>query len=362
MTLDLRQLDPEYTRPDEVRAFPTRPIIGVLVWLLVFTCAIGAAVWLYVYHITYPALLEEPAPVGIATEFEITPGTSLTTIAANLKTQKLVVDDWALLEYLKRHDLDSGVQAGYFTFTGTETIPELAAKLAHGGTKQVKLTVLEGWNSDEIDNALRTLGLTHTVGAFSQLVKNGTLADMPAWAANRPTNSLEGYLFPSTYFLDPQHFSMEKLATRMLAEMEQQLTAVGYDATKSTRSLHDILTVASLIQLEEHDPVRQPLVADVIWRRLDAGWQLGVDATLFYQLGHKTNLTADDLALNSPYNTRTHRGLPPTPIASPGRAALEAAIKPQKNEFWYYLHDADGIIHFAKTLDEHNQNKAQFLH
>jgi UPF0755 protein len=218
----------------------------------------------------------------------------------------------------------------------------------------------------EIDAMLGELGMIPDFGEFQTFVREGgsTAGNEPdSFAASRPVANLEGYLFPDTYFLDSESFSVEELIRRMLAAMESNLKKAGWNSETSQRSLHEILTMASIVQLEERDPGQQKLVADLLWRRLDAGIALGADATLFYELGHKEFLTAEDLALDSPYNTRKTRGLPPTPIGAPGLSALTAVINPEPNDFWFYLHDTEtGEIYFAQTLEEHNRNKAQYIH
>lgn len=341
-------------------AFPIRRVVSTLIWLFVLISAVGLAIWFYLYQVYYSSALLVPMPKGAPTTFEINTGESVSTIAARLKKAAIVHDDWVLTQYLTRNQLDQKIEAGFFQFAGTETIPEVAEKLQHGGSEQMKLTVLEGWSSADIDAKLLKLKLIQTPGAFSSLIRSGT-AIRPAFAADRPTPSLEGYLFPATYYIDPKKFQAVELAQRMLDTMEQKLTEIGYTPASSTRSLHAILTMASIIELEERDPVKQPLVADILWRRLDNGWQLGADATIFYQIGHRDNLTIDDLNIDSPYNTRKNKGLPPTPVALPSLSAITAALHPQANQYWYYLHDTQGLIHFAIDGAEHEANKRKYL-
>ncbi len=336
-----------------------RKVISALVWLLVLLSAFYLAGRFYLYRVYLPQVWQESVPLLATVDFEIRQGESIASVAARLAAAGVIADVWTFTEYLKVNGLDTQIEAGFFTFTGSYTVPELAERLLTGGSAQVRLTVLEGWSSSEIDTALTELGLIEA-GELATFVREGG-GEQPAWA-ERPVASLEGYLFPDTYFLDQTSFSVAQLTSQMLAAMEKNLQKVGYDSITSERSLHEILTMASIIQLEERDPVQQRLVADLLWRRLDAGIALGADATLFYPLGHKATLTAADLATDSPYNTRKYRGLPPTPVASPSRSAITAALNPEPNDYWYYLHDtATGKIYFARDLEGHNQNKARYV-
>ena len=317
-----------------------------------------------VYRVYLPRQFAIPNKINKLVEFEIKSGESVKSVAKRLEQLDVVSDDWALLQYLKSEALDTKVEAGHFRFQGGETIPEVAEILLKSQAQQISLTILEGWNSFEMDAKLAELGLIEP-NDFALFVREGG-----SEAGNRPTDfsysrtvaSLEGYLFPATYFIDPPNFSVDDLVERMLTTMDQKLIEAGWEPTDSSKNLHQILTMASIIELEEKEEKNRPLVADILWRRFNSGMALGADATLFYVLGHKQNLTYDDLQTDNPYNTRKFTGLPPTPVCSPSLSAIKAALNPEPNEYWYYLHDSKtGEIHFAKTLEEHNENKRKFI-
>lgn len=335
-------------------------------WLVILIAA-GLAGWFWLNHIFLPQQLEVQNKITQTIEFEIAAGESIASIGSRLERLGVIADDWVFTTFLKKTQLDREIEAGYFQFVGGETVAAVAEILRKSSAKQIKFTVLEGWNSAEIDAALVEGGFIEP-NEFALFVREGGSAagNQPTdFVAARPVVSLEGYLFPATYFLDVSNFSIEDLVARMLTTMQRNLTTAGFDfenPDENSRSLHEILTLASIVELETRSAENRPLVADILWRRLDDGTGLYADATLFYVLGHRDNLTAADLALESPYNTRQNRGLPPTPIASPGLASLRAALHPTANNFYYYLHDAEnGAIHFAETLAGHNANKIEFL-
>lgn len=333
-------------------------------WVVVLASALGGAGYFWLNYVYLPQQIEIPNQLETAVDFEIKNGEGIVSITRNLEKLGVVNSAWVLEKYLSNNDLDSKVEAGFFRFGRGETVSEVAEKLQHGGVKQTSFTILEGWNANEIDAKLVSLGLIQP-NDFALFVREGgsTFGNRPEdFSVDRPVTNLEGYLFPATYMLDPKNFSVDGLVAQMLKAMDKNLKTAGYDSKTSKRSLHQILTMASLVELEERSEANRPLVADILWRRLDAGWQLGVDATLFYVLGHKENLTQDDLKSDNPYNTRVNRGLPPTPICAPSLSAIKAALNPKQNDYWYYLHDTKtGEVYFAKTLDEHVVNKGKYL-
>ncbi|MCF7846189.1 MAG: endolytic transglycosylase MltG [Candidatus Peribacteraceae bacterium] len=322
-----------------------------------------AAVFVYRQFVYFPAAVDSAGSNKLSVDFAVERGESVRSIAFRLEEIGIIRDDWVLINYLRQNDLDTKVEAGHFNFHGGEIVAEVAETLLAGQTKQLSFTVLEGWNSSEIDTKLAAMGLIQS-GDFSTFVREGggTAGNEPGgWATDRPVASLEGYLFPATYKIDPLNFSVDNLVARMLSAMKSNLNELGFDPANSGHDLHAILTMASIVELEENSEENRPKVADILWRRLESGLGLYADSTLFYVLGHKKNLVTADFQIDSPYNTRKYRDLPPTPICSPSRSSLNAALHPDLNEYWYYLHDAEGQIHFARTLDEHNVNKAEYL-
>ncbi|MFH0834372.1 MAG: endolytic transglycosylase MltG [Patescibacteria group bacterium] len=334
---------------------------GVIAKIVAIALIALAAIFIYRQFVYYPAALQKTGANSLKIDFVIDQGESLKSVAARLEQIGVIDAAWVLTDYLKKNNLDTKVEAGNFEFRGGETVPEVAEILLDGQVAQVSLTILEGWNSTEIDAKLVALNLIKA-GEFESFVKNPP-SDFPVpdFAKDRPVASLEGYLFPATYKIDPANFTVRDLVQKMLVAMQANLNELGYKPGNSGHSLHEILTLASVVELEENSEANRPKVADILWRRLESGMGLYADSTLFYIVGHKKNLTNDDFAIDSPYNTRKYRDLPPTPVAAPSRSALSAALHPELNEYWYYLHDADGAIHFARTLDEHNQNKAEFI-
>ncbi len=173
---------------------------------------------------------------------------------------------------------------------------------------------------------------------------------------------LEGALFPSTFQIIDED-TATSVAQRFIDEMEKQMSSIDMTTAESLNlTPYDILIVASMIEAETRVDDERPMVARVIYNRLRQGIALGIDATVIYALGeHKTELTASDLQIDSPYNTRVVAGLPPTPIGAPGFESLEAAANPADGEWLYYvLGDCEGNHKFSVSYDEFLQNKAAY--
>lgn len=171
----------------------------------------------------------------------------------------------------------------------------------------------------------------------------------------------EGYLFPDTYLVMP--FSNEdQLIERFSKNFDRRVAPLSQSFASSTHSYKDIITMASVLEEEVLTAEDRAIVADIFWRRIAMGMALQADSTLRYETGKgSADLLLTDLRKDSPYNSYTNRGLPPTPISNPGIETIKAALNPKPNTYLYFLSDKNGITHFAKTFEEHKRNKALYL-
>jgi UPF0755 protein len=173
---------------------------------------------------------------------------------------------------------------------------------------------------------------------------------------------MEGYLFPDTYHIGSRT-TEEEIIKMMLKRFNDELVKLDYveKITLPGLSLHNAVTLASLVEREAREDSERPVIAGVIMNRLNRGMKLQIDATVLYALGgHKEKVYYKDLEVDSPYNTYLYYGLPPGPIAFPGEASLKAAIEPAITDYLYYVAKPDGSHAFARTLAEHNNNKAKY--
>jgi UPF0755 protein len=223
----------------------------------------------------------------------------------------------------------------------------------------VPFTVLEGWRARDIDAALAAAGLAEA-GSYLEATES---AEGYTAAFTLPTRSLEGYLFPETYQVAPKGFTAHAFVQRQLDLFGDRFGNAAA-ASLGGRTLDEVVIVASMLEREEPALANRPLVAGVIWKRLDAKWNLGIDATSRYLLADWTDERAFLKRLfdpADPYNTRLRGGLPPGAIGNAGVGSLRSALAPESSEFWYYLHDGTGKIHPAKSQAEHEANKRKYL-
>ncbi|PIR45335.1 MAG: hypothetical protein COV09_01950 [Candidatus Vogelbacteria bacterium CG10_big_fil_rev_8_21_14_0_10_50_13] len=171
----------------------------------------------------------------------------------------------------------------------------------------------------------------------------------------------EGFLFPDTYFFLPTA-STSLFLEEMRENFDRQTASLRADILKSDKSLHEVVTMASILEKEAYDSEDRRLIAGVLWKRIEAGMRLQVDAVFPYFLGKNTfQLTKADLNYDSPYNTYRYAGLPPGPIGSPSLDTITAALKPIESPYWFYLADFDGVTHYAVNFEDHVENKRQYL-
>lgn len=225
---------------------------------------------------------------------------------------------------------------------------EIAEELTHG-IVDVWVTTLEGWRVEEV---------------AMQLSADLDIPEQEFLAVAR-----EGYMFPDTYLI-PRDATAAAVAQIFQDTFDQKITgAMRQDARATGLTLPEIVTLASIIEREGRSDLDRPVIAGILYNRMEQDWPLQVDATLQYALGYqpeekswwKETLYDVDKRVASPYNTYANGGLPPGPIANPGLASIMAAIYPERSEYMYYLHDPTGTIHYATDLAGHEQNIATYL-
>lgn len=282
---------------------------------------------------------------------EIPRGTGSGKIGELLESEGLIRHRYFWYYYLWRRGMSHKLQAGEYELSASMTIPEIAEKLL-GGTvvsHERRITIPEGFTIEEIEKRLK---------------ENGYSVDMEKEADRLGVE--EGYLFPDTYIFS-EDATGETIIKRMKENLDAKIAPLKTSISQGARTFRDIITMASLLEEEIPHPEDLPIAAGVLWKRLDAGMPLQVDATVLYTKGvrggHGTErtLTLQDLTLDSRYNTYLYKGLPPGAICNPGIGAIRAALFPIQNEYWYYLSRPDGATVFSRTIEEHNKAKADYL-
>lgn len=291
------------------------------------------------------------------TTVDIAPGLDVHGIAGQLERSDVVKSSVCLELYLRARHLTSHILAAEYDFPAHESVSEVADVLAAGGhPATVRVTIPEGFTVAQVARRLEQRGLID--GA--EFIQNAR--DTNLTIAGARTRGLEGYLFPDTYEV-PRHTTASAVASLLTKRFFAELPP-NYEMT--ARRMHyrvpQIVTVASMIEREAKIDAERPLIAGVIYNRLRLGMPLQIDATIEYALPrHKTALSFGDLALDSPYNTYRYRGLPPTPIANPGRKSLLAAFHPAKVDYLYYVYRGGGRHQFSRTLQEQQAAEHKYL-
>jgi UPF0755 protein len=264
-----------------------------------------------------------------------------------------------MLLYFKWYNKASNLQAGDFILMRGTPVLELVDELSNAHPQQIPIRVLEGVTIEDIDALLTKKGLIQ-VGEFTQCTKTCTF---PRYSFIK-NNDIEGYLFPDTYFVEVKDFDTELFISRMLKNFQTRFLSgeIQTALSEQKKTLKDVVIMASIIEKEERSLTNMPIVSGILWKRLNEGIPLGADATTRYYEKNKTgSLSSVDFSQDNPYNLRRKRGLSPTAIGNPGLNALNAALFPQSSKYYYYLHDSDGMIHYAVSNDEHNANREKYL-
>ncbi len=300
---------------------------------------------------------------AVAREFEVAPGWGAAQVAGALEDAGLVRSARVFSLYLQLRDLDRSVGEGLYTLSPSLSVPQLAERLARGGQPRVVSVVIpEGFRTTQIISRLRTeLGLD-----IAPLVRRpGSLR--PAFVP--PGVGLEGYLFPARYDF-PVATTPQEAVTLMLRRFERELTpAVRQNLQTLGLSVHEWVTLASLVQAEAGSYTEMPIIAGVFLNRLDRGMRLQSDPTVAYGLGKRLpelDAVAGDLKQDTPWNTYTRAGLPPTPIGNPGARALSVVFRAERTDtagkpYLYFLHAPGGEFRPNLTLEDHNRDVATYL-
>jgi UPF0755 protein len=317
-------------------------LLGLFLLVLL---AVGALAWLVL------------TPYGPQSEtfVNIAPGSSVVAIGRMLQTAGVVRSRYAfdMVRWLRHGKL----QAGVYLFDHPAPVTEVYARIARGDVVTISLTVPEGANVFDIAARVERAGLgTRQDFMAAASAQKGLIADLDPGA-----KSLEGYLFPDTYRFPPTVTAVQIVAA-MVKRFRLAAAQLGLKV-----SVHQVVTIASLVERETAVDAERPLVASVFVNRLAKNMPLQTDPSVIYGLElagkWRGTIYASDLTRDTPYNTYLHAGLPPGPVANPGIPSLRAALDPAKTNYLYFVAagtDAQGHALFAETLEEHNRNVAEY--
>jgi UPF0755 protein len=288
--------------------------------------------------------------------FDVRAGASLRTVARDLTAAGVVADERVLVALARWRGVDRAIKAGNYEIATGITLPQLLDRLTQGDVTQMALTVVEGSTFADLKASLAASpGIARTV---LDLPADELMARLGA-----PGSAPEGWFFPDTYFFAAGSPDIAVLA-RAHRLMRSRLDAAWAKRAPDLplRTPYEALILASIVEKETGREADRPLIASVFVNRLRRGMRLQTDPTVIYGLGpaFDGNLRKRDLEADTPFNTYTRDGLPPTPIALPSQAAIDAVVDPPRTDYLYFVARGDGTSQFSTNLADHNRAVAKF--
>ncbi len=327
-------------------------VIGLL---LAFAIITGGIYWYGVTLLSPVAVAPVPDVV-----VNIPPGASTGRVAGILLENQLIRDSRAFVLYARYTGLEKQLKAGEFALNASQGIPDIIKHLVSGQQVTYPFTIPEGLTLVQIAELLAARDLVDR-DVFLQVAAETDWNFPFLQDAPQGLNRLEGYLFPDTYRI-PRGYTEKQIIGMMLKRFEQVMASFGDRPSQLGMTIHQVVTLASIIEREAKLAKEKPIVSAVFHNRLQKKMRLESCATVQYILGEpKAVLTYKDLEIQSPYNTYRNTGLPPGPIAAPGRGSLEAALYPADVDYLFFVVKPDGSHAFSRTLAEHNKNKRLYL-
>jgi UPF0755 protein len=329
-------------------------IFAVVAVVLVLAVASGGTLLYGRTQLDAPAT-SAGAPVTIT----VTDGESVDALIADLAYHGVIRSTFWFGWYARFQGLASKLVAGQFKLDNSMSASYIIQRLEGTPTVAVHTVLLtEGLTAAQMADRVAAAMPGITAAAYLQQVKTGTFTE--PFLAGRPAGaSLEGFLFPDTYTV-PANASAHDVVELQLADFARK--AEPLFGAMTPQQLYSALTVASITEREAEFASDRPLVAAVIDNRLRIGMLLEVDSTVLYGLGLKSDvLTQAQLHQDTPFNTYVHTGLPPTPIANPGASSIRAAVTPASTNYLFFVSDGCGHNHYSVTVEQHNQQVAQYL-
>jgi UPF0755 protein len=320
-----------------------------IAWIIVIAAAaLGASYW---WASTSPLPLPK-SPYA----FTVKPGASLRAVAHELTTAGVLPADWTLVSVARLKGADRAIKAGNYEIASGTTLMGLLGKLTQGDVTQTSLTIVEGWTFRDLKTALRNnpdVAKTVVDLADAELMKK----------IGAPETNPEGLFSPDTYFFASGSTDAALLARAYRTMQERLASAWAARAPELPfSSAYQALILASIVEKETGRPADRPLVAAVFVNRLKQGMRLQTDPSVIYGLGERFdgNLTKRDLGSDNAFNTYVRNGMPPTPIALPSQASLDAVLHPPASPYLYFVARGDGSSEFSTNLADHNRAVSKY--
>jgi UPF0755 protein len=320
-------------------------IFSIIALFFAGLCAAGLLYLHFVKWTDQPAGSEKMEKI-----FTIVQGQGLRQTAASLEQEGLVSDALRFRLLARLEKKDKLIQAGEYFFSSAMTPKEILGQLVEGRVHLYRVTIPEGFTLTQIAAAVAGAGLAPEI-AFLETTRNPSIAKQLGIDAD----TLEGYLFPDTYYF-PKGLQSITIVIAMVKQFRAAFKPEWETRAKELgMSIHEVVTLASIIEKETGAPEERPLISSVFHNRLEKGMRLETDPTVIYGIpDFDGNIKRQHLKTYTPYNTYKINGLPPGPIASPGALAIEAALYPAQSDYLYFVSKKDGTHQFSATIEAHN--------
>lgn len=298
---------------------------------------------------------------GVERVFTVKKGDSTNSIANRLFEERLIKDPLVFRLTARFTGLDGSLKTGEFIISSQMSSQDILKKLTSNQVVTYKFTIPEGFNLKQITELLVSKGYVDEKEFKEQLAKGNFEYDFLEGIALGPQR-LEGYLFPDTYEITSD-MDENAIVDMMLSRFAEEIDS-GYvaKAKEAGLTLHEAITLASIVEREAVKDEERPLVARVFLNRIERGMKLESCATIQYALGeNKQRLLYSDLKIESPYNTYKYKGLPPGPIGVPGQASLQSVVNPGEGPYLFFVVSEEGKHVFSKNLADHNKAKREYV-
>ncbi len=305
-----------------------------------------AIVALAFYFLFYQFLLRAPAQFPVNSLVHIEKGLNLKEVSKNLEKNNVIKSPHLFKLFVTLLGKDKNVMAGDYLFSAPTWFPRVALRMVWGvfDLTPIKITIPEGISREGMATIFEKSIPTFNKEKFITETVND-----------------EGYLFPDTYLFFP-NVETEEIILTMKSNFNKKIGPLRDDIVKSGKTTKEIIIMASILEKEARTTLDREIISGVLWKRIQIGMPLQVDAPFVYYIGKGTyNLTTKDLKTDSPYNTYTRKGLPAGPIGNPGLDSISAAINPKSSPYLYYLSDRDGNVYYSATFDKHKKNKVLYI-
>lgn len=349
--MDISNESSVFQQPQRVRVLALVIATGVMCFVF-FVC--GALALSYIFF--QPVVLDGERIVVVEK------GETASSLAERLKREGTIRSMLAFRALFSFVYPTATIKAGEYRLSERQTLLDTALLFMRGSpSNERSITIIEGWTIADIARHLEKEGVV-SHAEFIRATQEDYAAQFSFLSSRTRVKTLEGYLFPDTYRIF-KNGNADDIVIRMLENFDTHYSSAMVTQTKVLkRDIHDIVTLASILEREVRGERDRRIVADLFYRRLAKGMPLQADSTINFSTGKRdAQARLVDLEIDSPYNTYKYKGLPPGPIGNPGLDALQAALSPIENPFWFFLTTPEEEVIYSKTFDEHVKNKLKYL-